>query len=124
MSKQYKPAPLAGFRIFKRFGCSAFEIGEWMAPRLLTTGPMTERPGALRRTVLVACPGSTRPLLPTQTPELLPNMKAPAETPRETEPVGIVISRGTRAEPAPIIQAFVWGAAPDKTSVPRDTRAA
>jgi hypothetical protein len=31
----------------------------------------------------------------------------------EQEPVGIVISRGSRAEPAPRLLAYVWGPAPD-----------
>jgi hypothetical protein len=39
-----------------------------------------------------------------------------AETIEETEPVGIVISRGTRNEPTPAFFAFVWGAAPEDTS--------
>jgi hypothetical protein len=51
-------------------------------------------------------------------------MKPTSEELRETEPVGIVISRGTRAEPAPLIQAFVWGLAPELTPIPRDTKAA
>ena len=51
-------------------------------------------------------------------------MKPISEELRETEPVGIVISRGTRAEPAPVIQAFVWGPAPELTPVPQDTKAA
>ena len=29
------------------------------------------------------------------------------------EPVGIVISRGSRAEPAPRVTSYVWGPAPD-----------
>ena len=51
-------------------------------------------------------------------------MKATQEDLRDTEPVGIVISRGTRVEPAPIFQAFVWAAAPELTPVPKDTKAA
>ncbi len=31
----------------------------------------------------------------------------------ESEPVGIVISRGTRDEPTPAVFAYVWGPAPD-----------
>ena len=31
----------------------------------------------------------------------------------ETEPVGIVISRGSRAEAAPKFLAYVWGPAPE-----------
>jgi len=34
----------------------------------------------------------------------------------ETEPVGIVISRGSRAEPTPAFYAFVWGTAPEEKS--------
>jgi hypothetical protein len=51
-------------------------------------------------------------------------MKATPEDPRATEPVGIVISRGTRAEPEPIFHAFVWAAAPELAPAPRDTKAA
>jgi hypothetical protein len=51
-------------------------------------------------------------------------IKANKEDLRHGEPVGIVISRGTRAEPAPIIQAFVWGPAPELAPVPQDTKAA
>jgi hypothetical protein len=31
----------------------------------------------------------------------------------EEEPIGIVISRGRRDEPAPVVCAYVWGPAPD-----------
>jgi hypothetical protein len=51
-------------------------------------------------------------------------MKAPTERGHQDEPVGIVISRGSRAEPAPIFCAFVWGTAPELTPVPQDTKAA
>jgi hypothetical protein len=51
-------------------------------------------------------------------------MKAKTEKQLSGEPVGIVISRGSRAEPAPIFCAFVWGAAPELTPVPQDTKAA
>lgn len=51
-------------------------------------------------------------------------MKATKEKQRPSEPVGIVISRGSRAEPAPIFCAFVWGAAPELAPVPKDTKAA
>jgi hypothetical protein len=56
--------------------------------------------------------------------QLLLYMKAKKEDLTQTEPVGIVISRGSRAEPAPLIHAFVWGPAPELTPVPQDTRAA
>src|SRR5215469_15610215 len=99
-----------------------------MASRLLqrSVEAMTERPGALRRTVLVACPGSTRSYLDVSVRDLAPvlYMKAITEDLRTTEPVGIVISRGSKDEPAPIFHAFVWGAAPELTPIPRDTKAA
>lgn len=34
----------------------------------------------------------------------------------EQEPVGIVISRGSRAEPSPRLLAYVWGPAPELES--------
>jgi len=51
-------------------------------------------------------------------------MKSTTEELRQTEPVGIVISRGSRAEPSPIFHAFVWGIAPERSPVPQDTKAA
>jgi hypothetical protein len=44
------------------------------------------------------------------------------ETIEETEPVGIVISRGSRAEPTPAFFAFVWGLAPEDTSASERAR--
>lgn len=32
---------------------------------------------------------------------------------QEEEPIGIVISRGSRAEPAPRVWAYVWGPVPE-----------
>jgi hypothetical protein len=46
-----------------------------------------------------------------------------ARTSSEDEPVGIVISRGSRSEPAPRFTAYVWGPAPEPDTEP-DTRAA
>jgi hypothetical protein len=51
-------------------------------------------------------------------------MKSSSEKSYQDEPVGIVISRGSRAEPAPIFHSFVWGSAPELTPVPQDTKAA
>lgn len=39
--------------------------------------------------------------------------KAQQSTPVE-EPMGIVISRGKRDEPAPAFRAYVWGPAPEE----------
>jgi len=40
------------------------------------------------------------------------------------EPIGIVISRGSRAEPPPRVWAYVWGEVPDSEPVPTDAKAA
>lgn len=40
-------------------------------------------------------------------------MKKPEPSALEQEPVGIVISRGSRAEPAPRFRAYVWAPAPE-----------
>jgi hypothetical protein len=36
-----------------------------------------------------------------------------AEMKRSDEPLGIIISRGSREEPTPIFSTYVWGPAPD-----------
>ena len=40
-------------------------------------------------------------------------MPKTAETKEESEPVGIVISRGSREEPTPAFFAYIWGPAPE-----------
>ena len=40
------------------------------------------------------------------------------------EPVGIVISRGKRAEPTPTFLAYVWGPAPDVLDIIAEQKAA
>jgi hypothetical protein len=40
-------------------------------------------------------------------------MRKAAESKEESEPVGIVISRGSREEPTPVFFAYVWGPAPE-----------
>ena len=50
-------------------------------------------------------------------------MKTSVRTSGDEEPVGIVISRGSRAEPAPRFVAYIWGPAPEPDNEP-DTRAA
>lgn len=40
------------------------------------------------------------------------------------EPVGIVISRGSRAEPAPLFQLFLYGPFPDEELADSSTKAA
>ena len=40
-------------------------------------------------------------------------MRKAAESEKESEPVGIVISRGSRDEPTPAFFAYIWGPAPE-----------
>jgi len=42
----------------------------------------------------------------------------------QQEPMGIVISRGSREEAQPKLWAYVWGPAPEETREPVSTRAA
>lgn len=42
----------------------------------------------------------------------------------DAEPMGIVISRGSRAEQAPTVLAYVWGPAPEVTEEPSSSKAA
>jgi hypothetical protein len=39
----------------------------------------------------------------------------------EQEPMGIVISRGTRHEHQPMVLAYVWGPAPETSDEPAET---
>jgi hypothetical protein len=52
-------------------------------------------------------------------------MKATTATPPlvDEEPIGIIISRGSRQEQQPMVLAYVWGPAPDGDDSP-DTKAA
>jgi len=43
---------------------------------------------------------------------------------QDQEPVGIVISRGTRDEASPKFSAYVWGPAPEETTTTAEPRAA
>jgi hypothetical protein len=40
-------------------------------------------------------------------------MRKAAASKEESEPVGIVISRGSREEPTPAFFAYIWGPAPE-----------
>jgi len=42
-------------------------------------------------------------------------MKAKANNGPDDEPIGIVISRGTRAEAVPAVFAYVWAPAPEES---------
>jgi hypothetical protein len=43
-------------------------------------------------------------------------MPKSVESKEESEPVGIVISRGSREEPTPAFFAYIWGPAPEAES--------
>lgn len=42
----------------------------------------------------------------------------------EQEPIGIVISRGSREEATPVFWAYVWGPAPEQSIEPAKSKAA
>lgn len=50
-------------------------------------------------------------------------MKKTRVKPETFEPIGIVISRGERSEPVPIVREYVWGPAPVEAA-PAKVRAA
>jgi hypothetical protein len=51
-------------------------------------------------------------------------MKASTKLTADQEPVGIVISRGSRLEPTPTFFAYVWGPAPEVSDEPREAKVA
>lgn len=51
-------------------------------------------------------------------------MKATTTPVTENEPIGIVISRGSRAEHVPAFFAYVWGPAPETPDDVREVQAA
>jgi hypothetical protein len=51
-------------------------------------------------------------------------MKATTKLVPDQEPVGIVISRGSRIEPTPTLFAYVWGPAPEVSDEPREAKVA
>ena len=50
-------------------------------------------------------------------------MKKTSLKPDKYEPIGIVISRGERSEPVPVVLEYVWGPAPVE-ALPAKVRAA
>jgi hypothetical protein len=52
-------------------------------------------------------------------PQIVPHtMKKAKPIIESEEPIGIIISRGDRAEQRPVVHAFVWGPAPDPVTEP------
>ena len=51
-------------------------------------------------------------------------MKSKLAAAADQEPVGIVISRGSRQEQVPAVFAYVWGPAPEPAEEVRETRVA
>jgi hypothetical protein len=45
-------------------------------------------------------------------------MKKVKEIVENDEPIGIIISRGDRAEQRPVFSAYIWGPAPEPTKEP------
>lgn len=51
-------------------------------------------------------------------------MKGTTNNGAEQEPMGIVISRGSRREQIPLVSAYVWGPVPETSEEPRETKVA
>ncbi|MFI5229405.1 MAG: hypothetical protein ACHQWU_10070 [Gemmatimonadales bacterium] len=51
-------------------------------------------------------------------------MKAKLPAAADQEPVGIVISRGSRQEQVPAVFAYVWGPAPEPADAVHETKVA
>ena len=51
-------------------------------------------------------------------------MKKKPRTGSDQEPMGLVISRGARSEPAPVVFAYVWGPAPELNEAPTESKVA
>ena len=51
-------------------------------------------------------------------------MKAKPKEASEQEPVGIVISRGTRHEDVPVFWAYIWGPAPEPAETAKEPKVA
>jgi hypothetical protein len=77
-------------------------------------------PSPPRRTVLVARAGEGA-ITRIQTSYY---MKGKAINGPEQEPIGIVISRGSRQEDVPRVFAYVWGPAPETSEESRETKVA
>jgi hypothetical protein len=51
-------------------------------------------------------------------------MKEPSDNAANEEPMGIVISGGSRPEPRPLFLAYEWGPAPEEPAARQDVKAA
>jgi hypothetical protein len=51
-------------------------------------------------------------------------MPSHVQQPIAEEPLGIVISRGSRDEPMPVLRAYVWGPAPEVPAEQTEPKAA
>ena len=51
-------------------------------------------------------------------------MKGTQKAGAELEPIGIVISQGSRNEPAPMVSAYVWGPVPETNEDRRKAKVA
>jgi hypothetical protein len=85
-------------------------------PAVHTERPESDSSNTRRRTVLAAAV-SVAPSRDTDSKAHTYMKRAPRQQ-TEQEPVGIVISRGSRHEDLPTVWAYVWGPAPDDGDVP------
>ena len=95
-----------------------------MAPPVLMS-PRAQ--GDVRRRAMVGAANRSRRPAERQNsrlPEPHLYMKSKLAAAADQEPVGIVISRGSRQEQVPAVFAYVWGPAPEPTEEVRETRVA
>jgi len=81
--------------------------------------PSVSDPRNTRRRPVLAAAGSVAPSRDTDSKAHTYMKRAPRQQ-TEQEPVGIVISRGSRHEDLPTVWAYVWGPAPDDGDVPAE----
>lgn len=126
VSKQYRPAFAAGHFFPKILERRYLSRGGIVAPGVLKRVAVALLPIPSGWVSLAANRSRRRPQPASSLRRLsaLTHMKAKTTQTREMEPVGIVISRGLRTEPAPMILAFEWGPAPELSPANQDHKAA
>lgn len=95
--------------------------GRWhskckMAPSAVNTDRSVPESHDHRRRTVLAAAGSIAPSRDADS-KAHTYMKRPPRKQPDQEPVGIVISRGSRHEDLPTVWAYVWGPAPDDSEV-------
>ncbi len=118
-NRPYRPVLL--FR--KTCGINDLAHVSGLAPALRWAPLKWEGPDVRRRTVLVAASGRGGGRADTET-RMRSIMKGSSRVPQDEEPMGIVISQGSRADRPSVFWAYVWAPAPEPASEPAENKAA